>query len=214
MNHTYVLNHLVDKFGLKRYCEVGIQTTGQNFDKIKAPFKIGCDPAVAQSITKNRMVFSMESDKFFDMWSRRPGEFISTVEENKIDLYFLDGLHTEEQIKKDFENALALLADGGFIVIHDTCPDEEECTYVPRVSKKWFGSVYKFALNLGNNYQGINFLTLDIDCGITIVWKFKNEVTTGSYFKQTWDNYVAMKRILLQIGTIEEFDSLMTIKKP
>lgn len=86
------------------------------------------------------------------------------------DLIFIDGDHTKEQVKRDFENSLRFLSDTGFIVVHDVLPENEAGTKVPRVTKQWWGDVYKWAMNI-SSYNGIDYITFNIDNGCMLVWK-------------------------------------------
>ena len=133
-HHTQLLNYLIERYGLKSYLEIGVQNPANNFDKINCPYKEGVDP----EIKRRGDLFDMTSDKYFEM----------IPEYRFFDLIFIDGLHHADQVKRDFENSLRCLNDNGFIVIHDTLPDEEQYTTVPRQTKKWFGDVYKFAMTL------------------------------------------------------------------
>jgi hypothetical protein len=150
---TDLLNHLAEKHGLISYLEIGVQDPKQNFDKIICPQKVSVDPD-----PKSGATWQMTSDEFF------AGEFYLGIQP---DLVFIDGLHTAEQVRKDFENALKILSLGGFIVLHDCNPEKEEHTIVPRPTKTghWNGDVYKFAATIGRAKH-----TIDIDNGCMIVY--------------------------------------------
>lgn len=189
MNHTQILQYLIDTRGLSSYCEIGLQNSKNNFDKIKCKTKVSVDPdpnALA--------MYKCTSDDFFITNNRQ------------FSIIFIDGLHTADQVKRDFENSLRCLNDNGFIVIHDTCPDEEKYTTVPRETRKWYGNVWMFAVSL-NNYTGIDFVTLDIDCGITIVWKNGNEYKYSNSFSGcTFGYFQSEKNKLLNIIPPAEID--------
>jgi len=153
MNHTSLLNSLIEQHGLLAYLEIGVQNVNNNFNKISTPIKVGVDPEVTA-----KGVHKKTSDEFF---KRNVSNY---------DLIFIDGDHTAEQVERDFNNSLACLNPEGFIVLHDCLPEKEEHAMVPRVSKVWNGDVYKFILKL-NEYDDINFRTLDFDHGCCVVWK-------------------------------------------
>lgn len=163
--HTDLINYLVTKFSLNRYLEIGINNTANNFDLIKATDKVGVDPNF-----RSKATFCGTSDEYF----------LAVGDEVKFDMVFIDGLHHADQVQRDFENSLAHLSDGGFILLHDTCPEKEELTKVPRNKKgRWLGDVYKFVLRL-NTYTGIDFCTLDFDNGCTVVWKDEYILTAAT----------------------------------
>lgn len=212
---TDLLNHLVEKYNLKKYVEIGVNDPTQNFDKINCEYKIGVDPS--PEAKKNfysdpkreafSAFFNVTSDSFFDSWSRRPGEFICTMEENKRDLIFIDGLHTAEQVKKDFENALKILSPNGFIVLHDCNPEKEEHTIVPRPSTRghWNGDVYKFAIGMHNSSR----YTVDIDNGCAV---YSNRSGINSVvhkpFVCSWAEFDQHRKQLLNLITWDEFISI------
>jgi len=156
MNHTNLLNHLAAKHDLRSYFEIGIQNPANNFNKINCDYKNGVDPEVSSF-----KIFKGTSDSFFEKFGAG----------TKFDLIFIDGLHHSDQVERDFNNSLACLNDGGYIVLHDCLPDEEIESCVPRGNqKRWMGDVYKFIFKL-NTYDGIDFITYSFDCGCCVVWK-------------------------------------------
>ncbi len=191
-HHTDLLNALIEKNNLKSYLEIGAGNLGYNetvpsnplanFNKIKCEFKYGVDPAIS-----GNNIFQGTSDEYYAKNSHV-----------KFDIIFLDGDHTKEQLKRDFENSLRCLSDNGFIVIHDTLPDEEQYTIIPRQTKKWFGNVYQFAMHL-NGYDNIGFITFNIDCGCTLVWKELGKKGMTELFKNDWQHYKSVGKVALNI---------------
>lgn len=153
LNHTTLLNFLVERYKLKSYLEIGVHTRAINFDKIRCKYKVCVDPAVSAMAD-----FEGTSDDFFK------------ANTETFDLIFIDGLHHADQVKKDFDNSLKVLNPGGIIMLHDCSPALEKYTHVPRDSKIWCGDVYKFAASL-SSYDNIGFVTADFDHGCTVVWK-------------------------------------------
>jgi len=196
-NHTQLLNWLIERNGLTSYLEIGVQSAKNNFNKINVENKWGVDPDPDDATRDLDRIHLKTSDEYFD-----------AVDE-KVCLIFIDGLHHADQVKRDFENSLRCLNDNGFIVIHDTCPDEEKYTTVPRETRKWYGNVWMFAVSL-NNYTGIDFVTLDIDCGITIIWKDSSKFKEDKVNVKTWDNYVENKKEMLRIIYNDELNTRLT----
>ncbi len=195
---TDLLNHLANKHRLKRYLEIGVQNPIQNFDKIQCEYKVSVDPDPNAHAT-----FCMTSDQFF-CWPVFSSEVLN---ENKFGLIFIDGLHTAEQVKKDFENALKILSPNGFIVLHDCNPLKEEHTIVPRPTPTghWNGSCYKFAVQLASNW--VNYKTIDIDNGCGVFYNcfpshsLQDEPKDWGYFDKnrekllnliSWDEFVKL----------------------
>lgn len=203
-NHTEILNYLIERYKLKSYLEIGV-ADGKNFNAIKIENKLGVDPN-----PNNESVFKATSDIFFDSFKNRPfGVCYMKVDSLKgdcnieyipFDLIFIDWLHTYEQVKRDFENALKCLTPNGFCVIHDTNPLEESWTCVPRGNQKvWTGDVYKFACKL-NHYDNIDFCTYPQDFGVTIVWKSDGKKAQFPAQPKTFSEFMINKNELLRIG--------------
>lgn len=100
-------------------------------------------------------------------------DFFKEVEFSSIALGFIDGDHTYEQVKKDFENLFDLLVEGGYIFLHDTYPPNED--YLP---ENRCGDVYRFRQELedrSNFYrENIDVFTFPfgaMDVGLTMVRK-------------------------------------------
>src|SRR6185369_2298408 len=102
-HHSQVINFLIEKFGFRSYLEIGLHDARHNFDLIKCKNKVSVDPSNKYS----EPTFLLTSDDFFHQNSRLT-----------FDIVFIDGLHSAEQVKKDFENSLQCLNEGGFILIH------------------------------------------------------------------------------------------------
>jgi hypothetical protein len=218
---TDLLNHLAEKYNLQRYLEIGVQVPQLNFDKIKCPYKVGVDPDPAAHAS-----FCMTSDEFFDALPIEReqldvtcvGDILPMHIAGKIipfDLVFIDGFHTAEQSKKDFENALKILSPNGFIVLHDCNPLKEEHTIVPRPTKTghWNGDVYRFAVGLSDFYDEdqyskkhiTDYHTVDIDNGCLV---FRN-TDIGNYSfevsKISWEYFHKNRKELLNLISWDEF---------
>jgi hypothetical protein len=196
-NRTDLLNHLASKYNLQRYLEVGVQNTAQNFDKIICEEKICVDPDPDANAT-----FCQTSDEYFDAEFSSNNIFPEEYHK-KFDLVFIDGLHTAEQVKKDFENALKVLSPNGFIVLHDCNPLKEEHTIVPRPTERghWNGDVYKFACQLSTNW--LSFKTVDIDNGCGIYCK--NTLEVNFDVVPTWGHFDKNRKTRLNLISWEQF---------
>jgi predicted O-methyltransferase YrrM len=99
-----------------------------------------------------------------------------------IDVLFIDGDHSYEGVKKDFELYSTLLSDKGIIIIHDTDDRFEESLIISEDNKKnhhKFDGPSKFIKELEKNtsYNLINLFNFSIlptkpsSSGITIINK-------------------------------------------
>jgi len=186
MTRTDLINHLITRHNLKRYLEIGLQNADQNFNHIKAEVKTSVDPAPSANATH-----CMTSDVFFQL------------KNNEYDLIFIDGLHTAEQVKKDFQNALKILSTNGFIVLHDCNPLKEHHTLVPRPtpSGHWNGDVYKFAHELGF-FESFKTVDIDNGCG---VWSNGEEKYSPVKTDLKWGKFDSDRAFLINLTSWDEF---------
>lgn len=74
-----------------------------------------------------RLIKSTSVDAYYDFFVRQ---------DIKIDLLFIDGDHSYEGVKTDFELYSTLLSENGIIIIHDTDKNYEETLIVSEDTKK------------------------------------------------------------------------------
>jgi hypothetical protein len=74
-----------------------------------------------------RFIKSTSEDAFYDFFVRQ---------DIKIDLLFIDGDHSYEGVKKDFDLYSTIMSDNGLIILHDTDPKYEETLIVSEDAKK------------------------------------------------------------------------------
>lgn len=143
-----LLQKIIDTNGYKSYLEIGCDRD-QVFGNIEVQTKVGVDP-------KRGGTVRMTSDEFFKKTCC-----------TKYDLIFIDGLHTYEQVKTDFDNAWTRLAPNGTVVIHDMLPTAAGQATPEPTEKAWLGDVWKFGFDLlERGHIKFNLMTMDYGCGI------------------------------------------------
>lgn len=180
MNRTNLINYIIKKQGYHYYLEVGVGT-GRNFKAIECLVKNSVDPDETTSAK-----FHCTSDWFF------------ANHDFKYDLVFIDGLHHADQVRRDIINSWECLNEGGCLVIHDTNPDREEITHVPRDSKEWCGNVYQAI----HQIDGPPKFTLKDDHGVTVIRKTGPLVMSDGVIE--WDGFVMLREAILHLVTWEE----------
>ncbi len=152
MNRTDLLNYLIGQRGLRRYLEIGVSDEQANFAHVACPHKIGVDP-------KPVTTFQGTSDAFF------------AQNQAVFDLVFIDGLHTEEQVLRDLDNANRCLARGGLVVLHDCLPPDAWHQRGPEAyqeGESWNGPVWKAVLRYFNQSPH-HCAVLDTDWGCGVI---------------------------------------------
>ena len=148
MNRTIIINHLIEKYGLTRYLEIGVCNPSTNFNKIRCELKHGVDNGL--EYRKNPVTYRMTSDEFFQQWENGK---LDLAKNFKYDIIFIDGLHTAEQIDKDIKNALKHIKTKGFIVVHDCNPPTYEHQTEFNNGGAWNGTVWKTWIKYVNQYK-------------------------------------------------------------
>lgn len=191
--HTQVINYVISKYNLQSYLELGTHRPEANFNLIRCRYKISVDP----STVFGQPSFVGTSDEFF--------------EQNKqtFDCIFIDGLHHADQVQKDFANSLNCLNEGGIILIHDTNPQDEKYTPVPRngLKGRWNGDVWKFVADDLWKHP-VEWKTLDFEAnGLTVVRKPSSfiPVNLGLKGERNWQFFTENKEFILHTCTTKEF---------
>lgn len=121
--------------------------------------------------------FYMTSDSFFEKKAN------ALFQSEKVDVAFIDGLHTHEQSCRDVLNVLDHLNDRGVILMHDCNPptfssaapagslEEASKLNLPGWNGQWCGDVWKSIVYLRSIRNDLSIFVLDCDFGIGVVSK-------------------------------------------
>ena len=171
MDSAELINHLCSILPTPSYLEIGL-SHATTFAKVEAAEKTGVDPE-----------FHFDPHSFSDrsviaLHQSTSDEFFSSTPLRHYDTIFIDGLHTADQVLKDFANSLTRLKRNGFIVIDDILPndylstlEDQSQTYAlreayPHISDDrrydWHGSVFKALPTICSLYARLNiFLVIN-----------------------------------------------------
>ena len=128
MNRLKLIQEIFQKTSFKNYLEIGCYK-GKTFFPVKASNKIAVDPffhilflkeaikwIIKEPINLKNKYFKEESEFFFLKRKR----YLMKIE--KLDVVFVDGLHTFKDSLKDVLNSLVYLNNKGVIIMHDCFP--------------------------------------------------------------------------------------------
>jgi tetratricopeptide (TPR) repeat protein len=154
-------------------------------------------------------LFFMTSDSFFK------DKADALFQSEKIDVAFVDGLHTYEQTYRDVSNVLDHLNDNGVILMHDCNPptcasaaparswEEAEKMNPLGWNRMWCGDVWKSIIHLRAVRNDLNIFVLDCDFGIGVVTKGKPgqqlDFTVDQIKGMTFDDLNANRRSLINL---------------
>jgi len=190
MKRTEIINKIIQTKDYKNYLEIGLGA-GVNFSTINCKNKTGVDP---KAYINHGTTFALSSDEFFEL------------NKQQFDCIFIDGLHHEEQVLKDIENALNCLSDNGTIIVHDCNPTTEEMQIVPRIQKVWTGDVWKAWVKLRRTRDDIFQVCIDEDYGCGIITKGNQELFKTK-MALTYSNFSRNKKRFLNLVTWAEYES-------
>ena len=162
-NRTSIINHLIKKYNLKNYLEIGVRDL-RNFEKINIKNKIGVDN---NPLKFDQNIIKTDSDNFF------------LNNTKNFDIIFIDGLHLEYQVDKDIKNSLNILSNDGFIIMHDCNPPTEfhqrEKYEVDGKFPSWNGTTWRSYVKLRMNNEKLNMCCVDCDWGVGIIKKGRQQ---------------------------------------
>ena len=97
-------------------------------------------------------------------------QLLSLLKNKKIDLLFIDGDHSYEGVKKDFDLYKSSVSKNGIIAFHDIVPDSFSRTGIKTSS--YVGEVPNFWNEIKKNYKHKEFIESDAQdgCGIGIIY--------------------------------------------
>lgn len=188
-----ILNHLIKKFGYRRYLEIGVED-GDCFRRINCQHKDGVDPG------SEHATHVLPSDIFF-----------AQLDPNtKYDLIFIDGLHIDEQVRKDIANSLKCLAPNGTIVMHDCNPPTEwhQRSYHEANKngfRQWNGTVWKAYIHFRTCSPDLSMCVVDTDWGCGIIRKGHQKVLDITDDQITYTGLDANRHSWLNLISTEQF---------
>lgn len=189
-----LINKLIETYNFKSYLEIGYQQ-GICFDSVNITSKTAVDPSPLRQGESSLLL--MNSDDFFNQ------------NQNKFDIIFIDGLHTYEQVKKDFDNSIKSLNNGGVIVLHDMNPSTEERAKSFNEGGVWNGDCFKLAIDFYNGEYGFEYHTIDMDQGCMVVYPSRKVEITKNNIQRDYKSFDSIRNEVLLLKSKEEFKNIL-----
>ena len=218
MNHISLIQAFIDANKFKTYLEIsGLKSL--TFENIKIKSKIAIDPEVmvVKQKQSNGKYFDMTSDEFFASHSK--------VLNGGLDIAFIDGLHTKDQVAKDVTNCLKYLSKGGVIILHDTNPTSPSMAYDAECARdamsaglegwtgEWCGDVWKQVVFLRHADDKLNIFTCDFDYGCTVITVGQPEnmlqYPTDEINEYEYIDLEANRKVLLNLKSENEVQNIL-----
>lgn len=180
MQRFEVIQPFLDLNKNSRYLEIGVEG-GTTFHLINAEKKVAVDPIFRFNVPKNRITNSIEyheitSDQYFG----------SISIDEKFDVIFVDGLHTNEQTTRDVLNAVEHLSANGVILIDDVIPSsyaaslemQSDTAFYRELMElekfdgdNWMGPVFRVVYFIAAFMQSFDYATIRENHGQTVMWR-------------------------------------------
>jgi len=163
----HIINTLLNLTEKGRYLEIGMRNPSDCFARIEATYKISVDPGIEVEV--NQADYKMTSDEFF-------GKLFANdlqIEQREFDVIFLDGLHLADQVYRDIQNSLKIIADVGYIVMHDCNPPtifhaRETFSEQGPATHFWNGTTWK-AFQRFRTESNKRCYVVDVDWGVGVI---------------------------------------------
>ena len=187
-----IVKNIIEKKNYKKYLEIGC-FDDELFNQVNCQQKVGVDPVSGGTIRETSNQFFKKNNENFDC-------------------IFIDGLHEYDQVKKDIENSLKFLNEGGTILLHDCMPDNYYAQAIPRCQWDWNGDVWKAIVECRNS-KDIDVYTCYADHGIGVILKRPNrnplDYPKKDYSKLKFNEYFHNYKKLMNIIEYEELIELI-----
>lgn len=209
MNRITILNSLIAKHGYKTYLELGIRD-GSCFNAINCETKIGVDPDLSSAAT----IFQTSDDFFADL---KESVLLGILHPNKTttkvpktyDIVFIDAMHMEEFVYRDIINSLAVLNEGGTILMHDCLPTSEFMQLVPMSPdhNEWTGDTWRAYFKLRTEREDLEMAVCDVDwgCGLIRPGKQTPIFLDKPFSEVTYQDFVQAKNHWMNVLSADQF---------
>lgn len=171
VNHTFIIECVVEEYKKNvkedvRYLEYGVRH-GDNFARLSESVSeaYGVDMIVQEGINRfsksklNTQLYEMMTDKFRD-------DILPYMD--NMDIIFIDADHSSKSVISDFEGVISKINVGGYIVMHDTYPCNEDYLHAGACN-----DCYKTPMYIKEKYGHlVEVLTLPLNPGMTIVKRY------------------------------------------
>jgi len=222
------IQKLIDTMKYKSYMEIGV-ASGSTWKKIVSDTKIAIDPRFAfdwkGSALTGEYLYEMTSDEYFRILPR-------SIE---VDIAFIDGLHTFDQVLKDILNVISILSPNGVILLDDTVPIDEFSAMTDQftavASRKavmgssahisWHGDVYKSLFFINDFMMRWDFATIINDGNPqTLLWRSNGETKRKSICgslehieSMSFEQWGKIKNVLPELSESDAFQKFFEAQK-
>lgn len=140
-DYLHWLNWFHRRLNPRTYVEIGVETGASLANANSNCLSVGIDPdfSIVYTIQSMCKLFKEQSDDFFNKRDLK-----TILNDKPIDLAFIDGLHTFDQVLRDFINIERYSHRDTIVLFHDVYPTTPITASRDRKSLMWLGDTWKF----------------------------------------------------------------------
>ncbi|CAM9716373.1 unnamed protein product [Chrysoparadoxa australica] len=167
MTMTKLLTELQDMFNYESYLDIGCDE-GETFELMKKMMEADNGRALGVREDGDKgATYEMSSDDFFAEYG---AQHSITEEKDKFDLVLISGAHELTQVRRDLENSLLWLREGGTILLSRCNPRTlaMAAPFPQPFDASWNGDVFRAVVELRQN-PSLNVAVGDFDYGCGVI---------------------------------------------
>lgn len=210
MERYDIINHLIKKYGFKKYLEIGVRNPDECFNIIECETKHSVDPGY--EFEENKVEYKYTSDNFFALLESNDLNLPTTY---KWDIIFIDGLHISTQVEKDIINSLKHLENDGFIILHDCSPPDiwmaREDYIIDGIAHGWNGTVWKSIYKLRATRPDLSVYTVNSDYGVGVVKRGQQQCCDFDNPFYEFRQFEKNRKEYLNLISVDEFKNLFPL---
>ncbi len=205
-----IVHQLATARGYRRFLEISTPVTGHMFRTMNASMFEACHRL------SYRCPIEWSDGAAIELRSGTSdiSECLSEIRRRgtSYDVMLVDGFHVYDDAVRDLREAVALLAPGGAMVVHDVLPASWEIASPSSHMGEWSGSTFEAFLDVVLCNDAIEYYTLDTDYGCAVATKTHREISdaerqravewnaaTAKGRRAAFDMYVENKIVLLRV---------------
>jgi hypothetical protein len=207
-NYLADLQLIHDHLKASTYLEIGV-ANGASLGMAGANcHAIGIDPGftLSRTISAWTKLFYLPSDDYFTQQDTR-----ALLGGKDLELSFIDGLHTFDQVFRDLINVLPYLSTKSHVILHDVYPVHGITAERMRKSIFWTGDVWKVTFLVREFLPDLEFTTIPTaPSGLFLIKVFSGKAATidnekvaervGELFLETYDQHIGTLASTLNLG--------------
>jgi hypothetical protein len=207
-NYLANLQLIHDHLKADTYLEIGVAGGASLAMAGENCHAIGIDPGftISRSIAAWAKLFYLPSDDYFAQHDTK-----ALLGGKPVELSFIDGLHTFDQVFRDLVNVMPFLSTSSHVVLHDVYPVHAVTAERVRKSVFWTGDVWKVTFLVREFLPELQFTTIPTaPSGLFLIKGFSGKAPVidnaklaervGELFSETYDQHIAALPGTLNLG--------------